>query len=569
MGTIGARNFVLSIASAALIAGCGSQEGVGTSEGAESLGQVSQALTCSNSIPRSNVNDFYGGSGFHPDVVQKNYFAVGARAKLSATKPACSGVYLGNGYYLSAGTCNYEVGDQIQFSLGSGSSYSVGSIVRQRSGSAYPKLNYSLVRLASSEIEIQNGVMRLAKRAPVAGEIIGALTQTGGSYFFAPGTVTALGKVPSDANWVNRISHRLDTPTGALGAPIIDANGYVVAIHSEDTCTGSGNNGAMRVDSILADLASLTNPNVVKELTEKMPCTGMTPPGNTTWEGAGVTDVIKVNISTAHCGFTSNPPLYFASLGGSYDHEIAISETAIYDRTPTGFRVNVQKAGLTPALANQAYWYINWQAYPQNYDDGHAYRCAGTTGSTSWTADGPNRIFQTVTVPSYCQVSPTAGTGRGLQVSIIGTSDHRRATGIFTTEQPDHSYRVFVQRSSGLTPATASGWGWSVNWQLSADGGAGRMEAAGRASGAWGDYSNGPTSNGIAMYVVTGVDWSFTPKYFATLQASGSLPAPDMTGVSAIYYPIGSGFEVFINGPGISAATANANNWTLNWAARP
>ena len=94
---------------------------------------------------------------------------------------------------------------------------------------------------------------------------------------------------------------------------------------------------------------------------------GSTPVGNTAWQqyfdGAGV----FVDVDTSLAGFTTTP-IYITSLGGTNAHWGTTGATSIYDPTPKGFRVFVRWSGgnpLTPAMANQYGWHINWIAVPE------------------------------------------------------------------------------------------------------------------------------------------------------------------------------------------------------------
>jgi hypothetical protein len=89
---------------------------------------------------------------------------------------------------------------------------------------------------------------------------------------------------------------------------------------------------------------------------------GLTPPGNTAWQP--YTEGIFVDVDTSVGQFTSTP-IYITSLGGNGSHLETIGATSIYLPTRTGFRVYVRWANggsLTPDVANQNGWHINWIA---------------------------------------------------------------------------------------------------------------------------------------------------------------------------------------------------------------
>jgi hypothetical protein len=101
---------------------------------------------------------------------------------------------------------------------------------------------------------------------------------------------------------------------------------------------------------------------------------GSTPPGNTAWyQHSNQPDAvfggqgIFVDVNTSSAGFTTTP-IYITSIGGTSHHWAITGATSIYNPTPTGFRVYVRFPNgdsLTPAIANQYGWHINWIAVPQ------------------------------------------------------------------------------------------------------------------------------------------------------------------------------------------------------------
>jgi hypothetical protein len=89
---------------------------------------------------------------------------------------------------------------------------------------------------------------------------------------------------------------------------------------------------------------------------------GSTPAGNTAWQQSPGGQGVFVDVDTSSVGFTSTP-IYITSLGGTLNHSGATGATSIYSPTPTRFRVYVRYAtggSLTPAMANQNGWHINW-----------------------------------------------------------------------------------------------------------------------------------------------------------------------------------------------------------------
>jgi hypothetical protein len=97
---------------------------------------------------------------------------------------------------------------------------------------------------------------------------------------------------------------------------------------------------------------------------------GSTPVGNTAWQqhfdpGTGVFEQgVFVDVDTSSANFTTTP-IYITSIGGWGFHWATTGATSIYTPTPTGFRVYVRFSNgqpITPAIANQFGWHINWIA---------------------------------------------------------------------------------------------------------------------------------------------------------------------------------------------------------------
>jgi hypothetical protein len=94
---------------------------------------------------------------------------------------------------------------------------------------------------------------------------------------------------------------------------------------------------------------------------------GATQVGNTAWQQYPDGEGVFVDVDTSHGGFTTTP-IYITSLGGTSAHWHTTGATSIYLPTPRGFRVYVRWANggpLTPAVANQNGWHINWIATPR------------------------------------------------------------------------------------------------------------------------------------------------------------------------------------------------------------
>ena len=60
----------------------------------------------------------------------------------------------------------------------------------------------------------------------------------------------------------------------------------------------------------------------------------------------------------------TQPPIISSSLAGNGGHYTATGESSLYSITATGFRVYVNKGGITPSIATALSWNIDWIASP-------------------------------------------------------------------------------------------------------------------------------------------------------------------------------------------------------------
>lgn len=93
-------------------------------------------------------------------------------------------------------------------------------------------------------------------------------------------------------------------------------------------------------------------------------CSGHTATGSTTWQTYNSVGVL-LDIDTAACGFSS-APLYFGAITGRSNHWLTTGASSIYSPSATSFRVYIRDWGgnLTPQLANDRAWAMNWLALP-------------------------------------------------------------------------------------------------------------------------------------------------------------------------------------------------------------
>jgi len=127
--------------------------------------------------------------------------------------------------------------------------------------------------------------------------------------------------------------------------------------------------GAVVTVLFAAPIAVINQPTLALSQAEQsaLIARGSTPAGNTAWQQYPDGEGVFVDVDTSSAGFTTTP-IYITSIGGTTHHWGTTGATSIYTPTPTGFRVYVRYStggSLTPAIANQYGWHINWIAVPQ------------------------------------------------------------------------------------------------------------------------------------------------------------------------------------------------------------
>ena len=115
------------------------------------------------------------------------------------------------------------------------------------------------------------------------------------------------------------------------------------------------------IQSAVAQTSSVVNINNTKI------AGGSTTTGATNWQpylDSRFPNTIYVDVNTSGANFT-NTPKYATSIGGTAYLSLTTGGSAILLATPKGFRVYVRFSDgrtLTPALANQYQWHINWMS---------------------------------------------------------------------------------------------------------------------------------------------------------------------------------------------------------------
>jgi RHS repeat-associated protein len=363
---------------------------------------------------------------------------------------------------------------------------------------------------------------------------------------FVPGQSVAL--------YVNGVKVAEDTssvPTdiGLTGIPL------KIGARSDNTTQGWWDG---RIDDVRISARSLS-PTEVQNMTGEVICSGRTTPGNTNWQVYG-TDSIYLDVDTSICGFTTTP-LYFTSLGGSTGHWTTRGATSIYLPTPRGFHVFVNAAGITPALANQYQWHINWKAAPNNLALSQVCTGRTTPGSTNWIAYDSKSIYVDVNTSACGFASAPL-----YLTSLGGISSHYIAYGATSIYSPTSTgFRIWIYYSSGITPAQANSYQWHINWMGVPNNTNTGNTCSGRTtpgSTNWVQYD----TNGIYVDVSTSAcGLAAVPLYLTSLGGNSSHYVTQ--GATSIYSPTATGFRIYIYQGGITPTLANQWQWHINWLA--
>ncbi|XXT23276.1 matrixin family metalloprotease [Sorangium sp. So ce429] len=190
-------------------------------------------------------------------------------------------------------------------------------------------------------------------------------------------------------------------------------------------------------------------------------CTGRTTPGVTGWQQYSASS-LYLDVNTSSCGLSATP-LYFTTLGGSSHHWWTNGANSIYQPTATGFRVYVydNHGSITPQVANERQWHINWSAVPGSAQT--LASCVGRTtpGGTSWQQYQSNSLYLDVNT-SACGLSSAPS----YFTSLGGASHHWWTNGGTSIYQPTATgFRVYVYDNHGsITPQIANERQWHLNW---------------------------------------------------------------------------------------------------------
>lgn len=291
----------------------------------------------------------------------------------------------------------------------------------------------------------------------------------------------------------------------------------------------------------------------------QLSCQGSSSAGSvftSNWQQSS-TDLIYLDVDTSQCAFTQIPE-YFTTLSGTSDHSTAQGANAIYTPSATGFRVYVQKSGLTTDYAKSRKWRIDWQAIPVNYSNPEI--CTGRSGAT-WTQSSTDTIYIDVDA-SRCGNSLTPS----YRTSLGGLSFHHQPSGIASIYSATPTgFRIYLT-NTGLTTDIANFYGWYVNWvatpefaNITAD------QCAGFTAPYFTDWQTLSSGRIFLDVDTSGCGRTVPPLYFTSL--GGDSNHKTAKGVTSIYTSSPTSFRIYLNQSGITPDLANQRGYYVNWGA--
>ncbi len=166
-------------------------------------------------------------------------------------------------------------------------------------------------------------------------------------------------------------------------------------------------------------------------------CAGQTIPEKTDWVQYGSAGVY-VTVDTSKCNLEKTP-IYSTSLGGT-GHWRTQGTTSIYYPKKDQFRVYLDAPGVTPEIANQRKWVINWSATPRGLQTDHL--CTGETKQSEWKPYGKTSDTYYVNVDtSACGFKTTPS-----YITSLYGSRHWRTKGASAVYLATHAgFRVYMR----------------------------------------------------------------------------------------------------------------------------
>lgn len=237
---------------------------------AEILASEPPESQCGPTWDVQDVESYINTTGTTKDFVERRERAVGYHVR-----PGCSGTLISKDLFLSAGHCNYQVGDIVRFNyqrapdliLRTPSDYTVAEVVEQEASGGW---DYAIVRLSGNP-GLEWGFTSITESEPVTATRVTIIQHPARVpkviHAGAVSSVAAIGY-----NW---FTHEVDTVGGSSGSGVLNEDGLLVGVHTHAGCS-TGNpvygNNAIRMSRLIERSPTLRalNATTIKQVSSGM-----------------------------------------------------------------------------------------------------------------------------------------------------------------------------------------------------------------------------------------------------------------------------------------------------------
>ncbi|XXY45949.1 trypsin-like peptidase domain-containing protein [Sorangium sp. So ce269] len=210
----------------------------------ESLDSSPQASQCGPTWDAQDVELYDGSLGVSYTWVETREPQVGY---LVGT--GCSGTLISSDLFLSAGHCDYTVGDEIRFNYQNApdgtarptKTIKVSQVLEQEDSNDW---DYAIVKLETSA---GLSYRPIAAVDPEPGSLVIIIGHPAG----APKAVHAAPMPNYTALNGNKFPHQVDTVGGSSGAGVLSPYGFLIGVHTTGGCSLTGANYAMRMSRLI------------------------------------------------------------------------------------------------------------------------------------------------------------------------------------------------------------------------------------------------------------------------------------------------------------------------------
>lgn len=211
---------------------------------AESLDSSGQAAQCGPTWDAQDVELYDGSLG-----VSQTWVSVREPQVGYLVGKGCSGTLISSDLFLSAGHCDYEVGDKVRFNYqiapdGTArptKTYNVSEVLEQEHSSDW---DYAIVKLETSPGLSYRPISAVD---PEPGDLVLIIGHPDGG----PKSVHAAPVPNYTALNGNKFPHQVDTVGGSSGAGVLSPYGFLIGVHTTGGCDLTGANYAMRMSRLI------------------------------------------------------------------------------------------------------------------------------------------------------------------------------------------------------------------------------------------------------------------------------------------------------------------------------